>query len=433
MEKQLAGVIARMAALGASKQRGTPALLRDIAIGLGFLVFVLTWTGGGPGAIDLLVMLAYSSLFVLYRWPVAGLAVASVTGLYFPFYFGSSTVVLFVPLLLLIYLTAVSGEPLLRLWSLLLVGGTAVTASLGGTVYLGGSILYLGVTFVLCAGLLGLPWIAGVLIYAKQQKRAASRLANEALERTDILKGEVSLEHERNRVARDVHDIVAHSLAVVIAQADGARYAARKSPEAVDAALEAIAGTARLALVDVRALLTELRHTQEPGPQPGLTELNGLVRGFRESGMRIDWTSYGAALPTTESAELAVYRIVQEGLTNALRHGSREHAVDLEFDWSDSSLSVTITNDLTGAMVSPNSAGHGVPGMRERASLAGGTFAAGAGTNGRFRVRATLPADRSLPTAPIPTAPLASTVPAPAPAPAPPAALPRDPIEIVPA
>jgi signal transduction histidine kinase len=196
-------------------------------------------------------------------------------------------------------------------------------------------------------------------------------------------------------VARDVHDIVAHSLAVVIAQADGARYAAKTSPESVDEALATIATTARGALGDVRALLTELRHSQEAGPQPGMNDLDALVRGFRESGLEIEWTSYGVGVPLSESAGLAVYRVVQESLTNALRHGARTSPADLEFDWSDSTLTVSVTNDLPAGDRSGNPSGHGIPGMRERASLAGGSFAAGDGTNGRFRVRIVLPLDRT--------------------------------------
>jgi signal transduction histidine kinase len=201
-----------------------------------------------------------------------------------------------------------------------------------------------------------------------------------------------TLEQERNRVARDVHDIVAHSLAVVIAQADGARYGAKNVPAPVVEALENIASTARGALTDVRVLLGELRHNQEQGPQPGMNDLDALVRGFRDSGLEVEWNSYGKAVELTDAPALAVYRIVQEGLTNALRHGDRGQPVELVFDWGSTSLAVIVTNGIPrGTTVPANAAGHGIPGMRERATLAGGELEASDGTNGRFRVRATIP------------------------------------------
>ena len=252
------------------------------------------------------------------------------------------------------------------------------------------------VLFVLlgtCALLL-LPWFAGWLSRTAAQRRAAETGKVEVVAQRDELEVSVALEQERNRVARDVHDIVAHSLAVVIAQADGARYAARKSPEAVDDALEAISATARAALVDVRSLLTDLRHSQEAGPQPGMNDIDNLVRSFRESGLEVEWSSYGVGRPVSEATGLGVYRIVQESLTNALRHGARTSPVDLEFDWSETALSITVTNDLPVGERAQNAAGHGIPGMRERSALAGGAFTMGDGTNGRFRIRAVLPVDR---------------------------------------
>jgi signal transduction histidine kinase len=127
-----------------------------------------------------------------------------------------------------------------------------------------------------------------------------------------------------------------------------------------------------------------------------MADFDGLIRSFRESGLAIDWTSYGVATPLSDTTGLAVYRIVQEAMTNALRHGARTAPVDLEFDWSEHSLSITVTNDLPeGNRTGGNPAGHGIPGMRERAALAGGSFSGGEGTNGRFRIRAVLPVDRT--------------------------------------
>ncbi|HEY8591138.1 MAG TPA: histidine kinase [Naasia sp.] len=304
------------------------------------------------------------------------------------------TVTLWVPVLLAIFGAAAYGADVTR-WLALpvaILGGLFVTISSAYMLlYSGpGLVLY----FVAVMAMFLLPWIAGTLVRVNRQRRRAQTTAVVATAERDQLEVSVTLEQERNRVARDVHDIVAHSLAVVIAQADGARYAVKKNPGAVDEALEAISATARDALVDVRALLTELRHSQEAGPQPGMDDIDALIRGFRESGLEVNWSSYGVGQPMSETTGLAVYRILQESLTNALRHGARTAPVDIEFDWSDTALTLTVTNDLPEGERQGNPSGHGIPGMRERATLVGGSFTTGDGNNGRFRIRAALPVDR---------------------------------------
>lgn len=213
---------------------------------------------------------------------------------------------------------------------------------------------------------------------------------------------DVIIEQERNRVARDVHDVVAHSLAVVIAQADGARYAAEKDPTTVGPALDAIAETARVALGEVRTLLHELRHTQAATPAPGASDLDALIDGFRGLGLSVDVAHYGHQRALGDATQLAVYRVVQESLTNALRHGDVEQPVSVDFDWGDHALAVVVTSALLDDGVPQvDGPGHGIPGMRERAALAGGDFTVGIGTRGMFRVRASLPAT------PAPDAPTA--------------------------
>jgi signal transduction histidine kinase len=316
----------------------------------------------------------------------------------FGFAAGSTVSIFLFPVVVTLFATSLYGKALTKWLGLVaVVFGALGLAALSWWFGSEGGVFY----FVFGLAVAGLPWTAGVLVRSlldrrelAEQGRALGASVAETEVRLTAVEQQAALEHERNRVARDVHDIVAHSLAVVIAQADGARYAAKASPESVDEALSTIAATARGALGDVRALLTELRHSQEAGPQPGMNELDALVRGFRESGLDITWTSYGTGVPLSESAGLAVYRVVQESLTNALRHGGRTRPVDLEFDWSDATLTVSVTNDLPAGERSANPAGHGIPGMRERATLAGGSFAAGDGTNGRYRVRIVLPLDR---------------------------------------
>ena len=224
-------------------------------------------------------------------------------------------------------------------------------------------------SFVGLLALLGLSWTLGQL--ARIYRRARdSRRAQIAAEQ------EVITEQERNRIARDMHDVVAHSLAVVIAQADGARYARTSDPEAVDTALATIAATAREALGDVRVLLSQLRHSEGESPQPALDDLDRLVEQLRDSGLTIERTSSGPPHPLPAGQQLAVFRIVQEALTNALRHGDAVSPVTLDFAWTDQDVIVTVANALrSGSVQGPG--GHGLAGLRERATLAGGSVTAG--------------------------------------------------------
>ncbi|UNK70195.1 sensor histidine kinase [Microbacterium sp. H1-D42] len=195
-------------------------------------------------------------------------------------------------------------------------------------------------------------------------------------------------EQERARIARDMHDVVAHSLAVVIAQADGARYAASSHPELAQEALGTIATTARSALSDVRMLLTQLRHRQGDGPQPTLADLETLFAQVRQAGIEPRVTV--DPMPPGEppgAIQLAVYRILQEALTNALRHGAGD--VDVNLAWLDNRVDIVVRNTVVGSTATLGG-GHGVVGMRERAQLVGGTLVAER-EHGSFVVMATLP------------------------------------------
>lgn len=367
-----------------------------VAAGVWFVLLLPSASVFG-GLLGIIGHFALASTLLLYRvQPIAALTVGAVGTLVVitsGFIFAVGSIFIYLPLLAVFFGTAAYGRPVTRWLGLLgtpvAAAGTVSTSFMNIQSFIGMILFW----FVLA--LFVLAWTAGMIVYVNRGRRAAQTGELRATVQLGEAKQEVTLEQERNRVARDVHDIVAHSLAVVIAQADGARYAAKNVPAPVVEALENIAATSRAALTDVRVLLGELRHNQEAGPQPGMNDLDALVRGFRESGLEIEWHSYGTAADLSEASALAVYRIVQEALTNALRHGDRGAPVDLVFDWGASTLAVIITNGLpAGATVPARTAGHGIPGMRERASLAGGELEASDGTNGRFRVRATIPFTR---------------------------------------
>jgi signal transduction histidine kinase len=259
-----------------------------------------------------------------------------------------------------------------------------VSESIFGFSDLPGVFLQFALIFFAMLFVLGLPWLAGLLVRSMLRTRE-SRIARERAER------DVIVEQERNRIARDMHDVVAHSLAVVIAQADGARYARAVDPEAVDEALLAISTTARDALGDVRLLLGQLRHSQGDGPQPVLADLDRLLDQFRASGLGIEFIQFGQPRPLGTAQELSVYRIVQEAVTNALRHGDRTATVVIRFDWMPSSIDISITNGTTVPTTTAELyIGHGLAGMTERASLVGGTLTA-APSDGRFVVSLSLP------------------------------------------
>jgi len=380
--------------------RAHRTVLEGIAAGVYFVVFAVTVVQNGS-VLGVVALMLLASTIVLYRiQPFLALGVGAVgtLGLLASGYlYWTDFFPVFAPLLLVFFGTAAYGSVATR-WTGA-VGTLIAAIGISGTLASSGDTLSGVIFFLLVFAFLALAWVAGMLVYVNRGRRAAQTGEVVATVRLSEVKQEVSLEQERNRVARDVHDIVAHSLAVVIAQADGARYSAKSVPAPVVEALENIAATARGALTDVRVLLGELRHNQEAGPQPGMNDLDSLVRGFRDSGLVVEWNSYGRAIELTDAPALAVYRIVQEALTNALRHGDRGTPVELVFDWGTKSLAVVVTNALPkGATVPTNTAGHGIPGMRERATLAGGELEASDGTNGRFRVRATIPFTHALTT-----------------------------------
>jgi signal transduction histidine kinase len=251
------------------------------------------------------------------------------------------------------------------------------------------------IMFALAFTAFALSWTLGLLAKtwrnARESAQARVRAERERLDAQD----DVRVEQERGRIARDMHDVVAHSLAVVIAQADGARYARASDPDAVDQALGTISATAREALGDVRLLLAQLRHDEPAGPQPMLSDIDRLLVQLRDAGLTIDFHQTGQAIPLGAGRQLAVYRIVQEALTNALRHGDRTRPVFVRFDWSAQELGVSVDSAVApdAAPNTPAGAahpGHGLAGMRERAALAGGSFTAEA-RDDRFVVRATLP------------------------------------------
>jgi signal transduction histidine kinase len=301
-------------------------------------------------------------------------------------------------ILAVLYTTARYGVPWLKWAGLISAGAGSVVAALYMTFMVWNTVspaagsFQTGFTFAAwligMLAALGLSWTLGLL--AKTWREARDAQLAKALAQENVV-----IEQERNRIARDMHDVVAHSLAVVIAQADGARYARATDPEAVDAALITIASTAREALGDVRGLLGQLRHSQAEGPQPAIADLSVLIDQLRASGLDVQLEQRGAVHPLPASQQLAVYRITQEALTNALRHGNAATPVFLTLDWLADRVELSIVNQLRGGVLPEPRIGHGTMGMRERAVLAGGAFSGGI-RDANYVVQATIPFSREV-------------------------------------
>jgi signal transduction histidine kinase len=396
----------------------TYQLVVDALIAVAFHLVLVVAGGFGIGGrtAEYAVLVGMTVALALRRFsPIGALVVSWITALAQMYYFGLQPGPANLAILAVLFSTAAYGNRAVKWLGLI----SAILGALLGSAYLvfgdraylfglnydfngitnaGIHILQFAFLLVAMAVLLGLPWTAGLLVRTRVLARESREARAVAQREVDIAEQDVIVEQERNRIARDMHDVVAHSLAVVIAQADGARYAHKFDPGAVDGALIAISSTARDALADVRLLLGQLRHSQSEGPQPGLDDLERLFDQLRASGLTIRFERRGTPLALGIAHQLAAYRIVQEALINALRHADASKEVVVKFAWTGNALEVTIRSALVS---SPATAelrmGHGLAGMKERAALVGGKLTTDIDAES-FVVRAHLPASATAPT-----------------------------------
>ena len=295
--------------------------------------------------------------------------------------------------------------------------------------------------------------VTGLAVWAFALVRRSRRVTMDALRdrahRLEIERdqqAQIAAAAERARIAREMHDIVAHSLSIVVAQADGGRYAAASDPEAAVRALGTISETGRTALTDMRRLLGVLRSQDDedaarveaapgsaptpaltagsgdgggsrpasgavdeprqarPAPQPGVEEIEDLVAQARDGGQRVSLVRVGEPRTLPAGMGLTLYRVCQESLTNVRKHAGPDPAVTVAVRWTPSTVELEVLDDGRGAAATGNDPGFGLRGMRERANLYGGTLETGPRRGGGFRVHLELP----LPGAPV-TAPPAPT------------------------
>ena len=204
---------------------------------------------------------------------------------------------------------------------------------------------------------------------------------------------ELAAAMERSRIAREMHDIVSHGLTVMITLAEGSAATASRDPERAADAMRHVADAGRDALGEMRRMLGVLtgpaEAAAERSPQPDVAAIPALVDGFREAGLPVRLTTSGPAI-TEPTLQLTVYRLVQEGLTNALRHAAGAHRVDVLVERRDDEISVTVEDDAVHAAPQMTGAGRGLAGLRERVALFGGTVEAEPRPGGGWRLHATL-------------------------------------------
>lgn len=234
----------------------------------------------------------------------------------------------------------------------------------------------------------------GIGISVRQRREHEQEVAAWAAQAASL--GSVN---ERNRIAREMHDIVAHSLTVMVTLSDGAAVVVKKDPDRAAEVLAELSRTGRMALADMRRVLGVLRDdASAAGQAPRQPLASGdsfakLLDGFRTAGLPVHYSHTGPALPTDAAFQLTVYRIVQESLTNVLRYGRALSRVDVTVRRDGSMVSIEVVDDGRGAAETAAGglgSGHGLTGMKERAGIYGGTVEAGRTVNGGWRVRAVL-------------------------------------------
>ncbi|MGH3488785.1 MAG: sensor histidine kinase, partial [Actinopolymorphaceae bacterium] len=268
------------------------------------------------------------------------------------------------------------------------------------------NVWYFGSQFVITIGL----WIIGRTVRARRLYLSDLEDRAQRLERTASAEIRAALAEERTRMARELHDVVAHHVSVMTVQAAAARRMVGRSPDRSVEAMRAVEETGRSALVEMRRIVGALRSVDadesaaggqpDLAPQSGVAELEPLVTRAREAGLDVELTVVGEPRALPSGVDLAIFRVVQESLTNTLTHaGPTRAAVLLRYE--PDAVVVGVTDDGarrrngSGRTISSDRTGHGLVGMRERISLNGGTLQTGPRSVGGFEVQARLPLEAS--------------------------------------
>jgi signal transduction histidine kinase len=232
----------------------------------------------------------------------------------------------------------------------------------------------------------GGAWVVGDRVRLRRERVAELEERAHRAEREAERERQLAAAEERTRIARDLHDSAGHAINVILVHAGAARLLAEKDPGRSREALGTIETVARETLREIDQLVRALREDEDAVEPPGLAALDTLVKRHRDAGLEVDVLVNGARRPLGPAVDQAAYRILQESLTNALRHGSGTAEVALTY--AGDALEIGVTNPAQSN--GPPAEGHGIVGMRERASLLGGSVSYES-MNGAFRIRARLP------------------------------------------
>jgi signal transduction histidine kinase len=237
-------------------------------------------------------------------------------------------------------------------------------------------------------------WVVGLVVRSRRAESAA-RLA-EAEERAEVQRqeGARAVAEERLRIAQELHDVVAHSMSVIAVQAGVGAHVLDSQPEEARRSLEAISQTSRATLAEMRRLLGVLRGEdgeRSHAPAPGLDDLDALVTEVRVTGVDVSLELVGDRTPVPPGVDLSAYRVVQEALTNVIKHAGEGVTARVTVGCSVDELCIEVLDDGRGASVAAAPGGHGLVGMRERVAVWGGELTTGPRPGGGYRVRARIP------------------------------------------
>ncbi|MEU1683795.1 sensor histidine kinase [Micromonospora sp. NPDC005707] len=331
----------------------------------------------GPGAYPLVVVAALA-VAVRRRWPLPTLAVVTAVStayLVLGYPYG--------PILLSFFVAVYTVAAYRPVRDAAVANGVALLALL--------THVFVGVRPPGVVGLMPaaawvvVPFAVGVTVRLGRENAARSR-TDEARRLADA---------ERLRVAREVHDVVGHGLAAIHLQAEIALHLLARKPEQAEAALTAISRTSKEALDELRVTLTVVRRDEpadERAPAPGLAQLPQLRERLAGAGLPVTVEVDGAPRPVPVAVDLAAYRVVQEALTNVLRHAGPATAT-VRIRYAPAEVGVEVTDTGRGPAAAADRPGYGLAGMRERVTALGGSFTAGPASTGGFRVSATLPVE----------------------------------------
>jgi signal transduction histidine kinase len=381
------------ARLDEHRPRGRRSFAFDLALALVAAAAELAQiigAAGAPAAPSLVLAVLAGGALVLRRTaPVAVLATILAAGVVIVA-LGDDPSGLSV--LIALYTTAAYCELRVSLGALVLTAATAATLS-AVTVDAPGRQTSATSGAIIAAGLTIGVWGLGAYAQARRRylRELQGRAASAEREREQLAR--IAVHEERASIARELHDIVAHSVSVMLVGVRGARDVLRSAPDTAEDTLARVERSGEQSLAELRrilALLREPEQTAQSHPLPSLAELNELVAGYREAGLPVRLEVLGEPIPLPSGVELSVYRIVQEALTNTLKHSDPSN-VTVALAFRNARLELEVVDDGTPTTGGAATTGQGLVGMRERVALLGGELETGQRDGGGFRIAAHLP------------------------------------------